>query len=274
MVGDCSLREAINAANADNDTSTINFNIPETDGGFADGVFTIQPTSALPTITTPITIDGTSQDTFGGNTNPNGPDVVINGSLAGASVSGFYISGDSTTIKGLVVNGFAGTGIAISYPNDSTPSNHQVLNNYVGTNAAGTAAVPNGGGGVDVHGYGSPSSQALNNTISGNLISGNTGTGIGLCDAGSTTISGNLIGTDAGGTLNLGNSTHGINLQCTGVLNSTISNNTIAFNGGDGFHSERLSLWQLPDREQTDAELYLRERWPGDQPAAAAVRHG
>ena len=238
VVGDCSLREAINAANADNDTSTINFNIPETDGGFADGVFTIQPTSALPTITTPITIDGTSQDTFGGNTNPNGPDVVINGSLAGASVSGFYISGDSTTIKGLVVNGFAGTGIAISYPNDSTPSNHQVLNNYVGTNAAGTAAVPNGGGGVDVHGYGSPSSQALNNTISGNLISGNTGTGIGLCDAGSTTISGNLIGTDAGGTLNLGNSTHGINLQCTGVLNSTISNNTIAFNGGDGFHSE------------------------------------
>ncbi|HYX29113.1 MAG TPA: Calx-beta domain-containing protein, partial [Pyrinomonadaceae bacterium] len=83
----CSLREAINAANSNPDANTINFNIPAS--FISGGVFTIQPGSALPTITTPMTIDGTSQTAFvggGGDTNPNGPEIVINGALAGPGV--------------------------------------------------------------------------------------------------------------------------------------------------------------------------------------------
>ena len=230
----CSLREAINAANANADANTIEFNIPI--GMIAGGVYTIQPTSALPTITKPVTIDGTSQTAIS-DSNPNGPEIVINGSSAGA-VSGFVLNGDNNTIKGLVINGFnGGGGIAMSYGADNTPSNNQILNNYIGTNAAGTAAVPNVGGGVGIHGYGSPSSQASNNTVQGNLISGNTGDGVGLCDASGTTISGNYIGTNSAGS-NLGNSGHGITFVCAGVNDNTISGNTIAFNGGDGIFDQ------------------------------------
>ena len=49
---DCSLREAITEANTLAGTDTIAFNIP---GG---GPHTIQPTSALPTISDPVVIDG------------------------------------------------------------------------------------------------------------------------------------------------------------------------------------------------------------------------
>src|ERR1700730_17003756 len=54
-VADCTLREAINAANVSAGTDTITFNI----SGAA--VHTITPTSPLPTITDPVIIDGTSQ---------------------------------------------------------------------------------------------------------------------------------------------------------------------------------------------------------------------
>src|SRR4030042_3296529 len=55
--GHCSLREAINAANAFPDPDIINFNIPAgCDPG--TGVCTITPGSQLPDITDPVIIDG------------------------------------------------------------------------------------------------------------------------------------------------------------------------------------------------------------------------
>jgi CSLREA domain-containing protein len=55
FVQECTLRTAIQEANATTGTDTINFNIPTA------GVATIAPASALPTITDPVTIDGYSQ---------------------------------------------------------------------------------------------------------------------------------------------------------------------------------------------------------------------
>jgi CSLREA domain-containing protein len=235
--GGCTLREAINAANFNPDASIIDFQIPNTDPNFSGGVFTIKPTSALPTLLSNIVLDGQSQTTFGGDTNSNGPEVVVNGSLV-SGVGGLLISGDNDTVQGLVVNGFAdGPGIGITYANDHTPTNNFIVLNYVGTDAAGTSAVPNGLG-VDIHGFGSPSSQAATNTVKDNLISGNLHQGVSLCDANATDIRANLIGTDRTGTADLGNGGHGIHLQCAGVSNSFIFSNTIAFNHGDGFRSE------------------------------------
>jgi CSLREA domain-containing protein len=243
----CSLREAINAANSLPDANTINFNIPNTDSGFATGVYTIQPTTQLPTVLTNITIDGTSQATFGGDTNANGPEIVLNGSLAPGAV-GLLVSGDNNTVKSLVVNGFGNGGILVSYNNDPNPSNNQILNNYVGTNAAGTAAVANTGIGIDIHGSGSPSSQAAGNTVQGNLTSGNTGAGLGFCDAGTTTVSGNFIGTDRTGVSDVHNGTHGVLFQCTGDLNNTLTSNTIAFNLGDGIRDVGVSSFHLGNK--------------------------
>ena len=59
---DCSLREAITAANANAGTDTIAFAIP---GG---GPHTISPTSALPTITDPVIIGGFTQPGSSPNT--------------------------------------------------------------------------------------------------------------------------------------------------------------------------------------------------------------
>jgi parallel beta-helix repeat protein len=232
-----SLRQAITNANANSGPNNVIFNIPTNDPGFVGGVFTIKPSSsALPTLRNNTTIDGNTQTIFTGDSNVNGPEVVVNGSML-SSGEGFFISGDNNTISGLVVNGFNGGGITFSYGLDSTPSNNQVRNNYVGTDAAGSAAVPNLSG-IGIHGFGSPSVQASNNVIQNNLVSGNSGAGIGLCDAAQTNISNNLIGTDRTGTANLGNGSHGIYFLCAGAPNNLVDSNTIAFNGADGIRIE------------------------------------
>src|SRR3954453_17447125 len=63
-----SLRQAILDANANPGVDMIQFNIPTTDPGFdpATGSFSIRLTSALPGITDPVTIDGTTQPGFAG----------------------------------------------------------------------------------------------------------------------------------------------------------------------------------------------------------------
>lgn len=79
--GPGSLRQAINQANNVPGT-TIVFNIPTSDPGFnnAAGVFVIRPLSPLPPISGDGTvIDGDSQTVFTGDTNPVGPEIVVNG---------------------------------------------------------------------------------------------------------------------------------------------------------------------------------------------------
>src|SRR5690242_3818258 len=82
--GPGSLREAINYANAHVHT-TIAFQIPAAMA--AGGVFTLQPATPFPPVTGEQTlVDGATQTSFTGNTNPGGPEVVLNGALAGAAV--------------------------------------------------------------------------------------------------------------------------------------------------------------------------------------------
>jgi CSLREA domain-containing protein len=228
LPGNCSLREAINAANFSIDASTINFNIPNTDLNFSGGVYTIQPISSLPAIANgrPVTIDGTSQTSFGSDTNVNGPEIVLNGSLT-SGANGLTISASNSTVKSLVVNGFA-NGIAIGA---AGTSNNQILDNYVGTNAAGTAAVPNVSIGVSM-------GTTTSSTVSGNLISGNGTNGIATCDVSSSTFSNNKVGTDRTGVNNVGNGSEGMHTFCTTFAGNTISGNTFAFNGSDGFRDQ------------------------------------
>ena len=150
------------------------------------------------------------------------------------------------------------------FDSGTTPGSQQLRRQE----CSGTAAGQNGGGGGDVHGYGPPSSQALYNhhlretsAFSGTLVP------VLVCAMWAVmTISGNLIGT-AGGYLISRNSTTALIGKCTGVLNQHDFQQYdciqwrrwIPFGAGLSFAGDS------PDREQTDAELYLRERWPGDQ---------
>ena len=99
-----SLRQAILDANADPGTP-ITFNI-------ATGPFVISPTSSLPTITSPVTINGTTQ-----------PGIEISG--GGQSFNGltFGAGSSGSTIEGLDIADFADAGISVQSSNDVISGN-------------------------------------------------------------------------------------------------------------------------------------------------------
>ncbi len=118
-----------------------------------------------------------------------------------------------------------------------------VQGNFIGTNAAGTAGVGNGAGGVLIN------STTPNVTIGGpsldarNVISANGGWGVSVLVTSSTVIQGNFIGTDVTGTLPLGNAFTGAQfggIFLNGSTNTVVGGpnpgegNLIAFNAGNG----------------------------------------
>src|SRR5438105_16632 len=187
---DCTLREAINAANAGD---TISFNI------LGSGVHTINPNNGF-SVTKALTIDGSSQPGFAG-----APLIEINGAGAGAGVNALNVNAANVTIKSLIINRFSGYGISFdSFGNSS------VQGCYIGTNAAGTAASANGAGGIRVNAVG----VTVGGTASGNgnVISGNTGNGIDIV-SGSGMILGNFIGMSATGNASISNTGDGVKIS-------------------------------------------------------------
>lgn len=253
-----SLRDAIIFANSLGGPQTVVFNIPTTDPGFAGGVFTIRPQSDLPVLVNGVTIDGTSQTAFTGDTNPLGPEVVLNGSMQ-PSGDGLRLD-DNNIVRGLVINGFAGYGVVLSwaFATGGVANNNRILDNYIGTDPTGTSAVPNGASGILIVGFASPGVQSSNNLIQDNLISGNQGQGIALGDAADNQILNNRIGTDRTGMAALGNQGMGVALSNAGAPRNRIQDNIIAFNTGDGIHDSpdyRYPVAFTPDGHQGNAFL-------------------
>jgi titin len=188
-----SLRQAILDANASQAPSVIDFQI-------GSGAQTINLASALPTVTTQVVIDGTSQPGYAG-----APLVELNGAGAGAGANGLVLAGGNSQVEGLVINRFAGDGIDLE-----TLGGDIVNGNYLGTNFTGTQARGNGAWGVHILGT---SNNVIGGTTLGsrNLISGNTASGIRM-DSGASNnlVEGNYIGTDVTGTKPLGNGLRGI----------------------------------------------------------------
>lgn len=182
--GPGSLRWAIEQVNASEGADVIQINIPGT------GVHTIAPVSPLPEITKPFFLDGTTQPAFAGL-----PLIELNGANAGTGANGLDITGGSSTVRGLVINGFGGNQVQLRIKGGNV-----VEGNFIGINAAGTAGSPNSSGGVRI--------TSANNLIggtqpgAGNVISGNSQRGIGITGSGATgnLVQGNFIGTDAAGT--------------------------------------------------------------------------
>ncbi|HMD34665.1 MAG TPA: hypothetical protein VKH42_06850, partial [Vicinamibacterales bacterium] len=188
--GDCTLRGAILAANADPGADTIAFNI----GATGSSQTIALGTTFLPQINDAVTVDGWSQ----GGVGYTGPPLIeINGEAGSADG---LMANAPVTIQGLIINRVAGNAIDL-FPGSG---GSVVRGNYLGTNSSGTAASPNGNSGVYVASSG--------NTIGGvrNVISGNKGAGVVLTAAGSNIVSGNYIGTSAGGTAVIGNDDSGV----------------------------------------------------------------
>ncbi|MCA3749092.1 MAG: right-handed parallel beta-helix repeat-containing protein [Rubrobacter sp.] len=242
LVGECTLRAAIEQANATAGADTISFDISGT------GVHTIKPASELPAITDPVTIDGYSQP--GAKANTNGPGqgsnaalkIELNGQNAGALASGLRVSTSDSTVKGLVINRFGEYGIRLYSGNGG----HVIEGNFIGTDASGTAALGNGFAGIIVN----TANGAAPNTIGGttpaarNVISGNR-LGIWIHTTAPNLVQGNLIGTKAAGTEALGNSQDGVVITVGGGNTiggtSAAARNVISGNGGNGV-SVRISI--------------------------------
>ena len=188
----CTLRAALQLANLQTVGQLITFDIP---GG---GVPTIAPASALPVATVPVTIDGTTQ---------SGGWVQLSGTGA-PTESGLSITGGTSTVRGLVVNGWA-TGISLTGGGGDL-----VAGDRIGTDTTGTSAVPNNIG-ISLHAptatIGATSSSTPG-TCSGdcNVISGNTSAGVSSADVdlplpARSQIVGNFVGTDVTGQSAIGN---------------------------------------------------------------------
>lgn len=194
--GKCTLRAAIQEANARTTVDTIAFAI-ET------GPQRITLPTALPAITQPVVIDGTTQPGFAGV-----PLIEIDGSALGF-VDGIVVNGGASTLRGLVVNRFNGNGILLALKGGNV-----VEGCYIGTDATGTGAARNLLAGIRIDTY--------SNRIGGltvaqrNVISGNGGLGIegGILIYGDTAVGnivqGNFIGLDASGLNPIGNLGRGI----------------------------------------------------------------
>jgi titin len=201
--------------------NAIDFAIP------GSGVQTLDPQSALPAVTVPIVIDGTSQPGFSGT-----PLVVLDGSQLTHVASGLDLEGGNSTVQGLAIDHFAGNGILLGGSGGDL-----IAGCFLGVDATGAAAAGNGADGVlarvDNVTIGGTAAEA------GNVISANGGRGIEFRGTGTgDLVEGNNIGTGAAGATALGNQMEGIYVSGpSGVLvggTSPGAGNLIAGNRADG----------------------------------------
>jgi hypothetical protein len=106
-----SLRQAILSANSNPNYSTINFNIP------SSSTKSITLLNALPSVTTPILLDGTSQPDYSANNEST--QVVISDNTTSPIGKGLLMSGSSqgSQVKGLILKGFSKYGLDVQVDN-------------------------------------------------------------------------------------------------------------------------------------------------------------
>jgi len=210
-----SFRQAIIDANA-NPGSTIHFNL-----GLSNF---IQPLSALPAITSPVVIDGT--------TNPGSPIVVLSGTNA-AGGAGLAINAAGCTVRGLDIIDWLGDGIDVN-------SNSNVIQGNVIGEFNGILPLGNANGIVVT---GSDNTIGGTSMAAANVISGNRGDGIWIKDSGPAVtgnlVEGNFIGVISMGYFPMGNGGEGVTITGPAQANEIGgtafgAGNVISANGGNG----------------------------------------
>lgn len=198
------LRVAISNANASAGLDTITFAINTN----TPGVKTITLASALPPLTEPAVLDGTTQPGY-----TNAPLIEINGNFL-SSVHGLVIAGGGSTVRALSIRNCGSSSSAATRASGiliSTNGGNVVAGCYLGLTTNGVSALQNTADGITID-------NSPDNVIGGtnaadrNVIGGNSRNGIQIFGLGSTNnrIMGNLIGLSVPGTNALGNFNAGI----------------------------------------------------------------
>ena len=197
--GGISLREAILACNNTRNGPSpdeIHFNLT---GG---APYTIAPTWALPPITDPVVMDGTTQTEFAGQ-----PIIELAGHLQLPGADALTVVAGDTTIRGFVINRFQNSGIRLQ-----TNGTNVIEGNWIGLGMDGVT--DQGNGLYAIHVEAGSSSNTIGGIApgAGNVLSGNGRYAVYLLGTNvhHNTVQGNLMGTDVGGTLPRGGGLEGI----------------------------------------------------------------
>ena len=293
--GVCTLRAAIQEANATLTLDVINFS----------GSMTIVE-SALPIITEPVRIDGQTSAvviegtpiTLGGTSDgsrilrltirnsPSGG-ILINSAgvmVAGNTITANQLFGVRATSANATIGG-DGDGDANVISGTTSGSGVEILAgpasiiaNTITTNA--THGISIVGDGVEVRsnvvsgnaGTGILLNGTTGATIEANVVSAN-GAGIILQDGSANTFHANFIGTDLSGTADLGNAGTGLRVIASNAAASqnTISTNVVAFNligieileDGSQADQNRLTTNQVFDNDESGVDLARIDGDPG-----------
>ena len=164
---------------------------------------------------------GINLDTNGGNT-VKGCYIGTNasGTAALPNSAGITITSSNNQIGGAAAgegNLISGHSTNIGINTGASASGNIIQGNRIGTNADGTAAIPNAGG-IIIRG----TNNLIGGAGAGNLIAGNSGTGLMITDASATgnTAQGNMIGTNAAGTAAIGNAGPGVSIISGAAFNT------------------------------------------------------
>jgi parallel beta-helix repeat protein len=214
---------------------------PDYPTGTTRSWYRITLASALPGITSPSILDGTTQPFSAAGT---GPVVEVNGAAGGNETLDLQAGSSGSTIRGFVVNRSPSHGIRVR-----ESSNNVIAGNFLGTDVSGTAAGP--GNRTSLY-IGAGTTVANDNRVGGttaadrNIISGNTIDGVqidGTSGGGTANnlVQGNYIGLDVTGTRAVGNTNQGISIFGTNsntVIGGTGAGagNVISGNNGRGIH--------------------------------------
>ena len=244
--GDCTLREAIDAANASARRDTIEFDAAVFPPGDATS---IQPASALPPLSDPagVGVDG------------SGAGVVLDGSLLGGGEDGLVIQSgvgqalSKVGVEMLHIRDFPGSGLLVcggQAPACDDPISKVLVHRVVSTDNGNNGVRVDGGPNIDARVLDSVASRNAGNGISLNAgndgdlskalvqnssASGNAGSGINL-NASSGNLGSRVIGCVAEGNstgvnINAGDST--IGAQVTDTVATGNTNRGINVNAGD-----------------------------------------
>ncbi|MBN1537669.1 MAG: right-handed parallel beta-helix repeat-containing protein [Anaerolineales bacterium] len=255
--GVCTLRAAVEEANAYPGTDTITFQTAMTIYvNSSSGSFQLNETAII--------------DASGvWDTANNAPGVTIDG--GGGSFAGFYVGDDSCQIYGLYITNFGGDGILVVSASNfiggspvaqrnvlsgndigitlygSLATGNIVRNNYIGLTPAGNTKNPNGTG-VLISGGASDNIIGGNEATHVNYISGNTYFGVSIENSSTDNnwLGSNVIGLASDNSTNMGNGQYGIRIY-DGATNTVIggasnTGNIISYSGINGVMVENSGI--------------------------------
>jgi parallel beta-helix repeat protein len=192
--------------------------VGNTISGNANGIYFFQSTGGR------VTGNGIGVDASWAAAIPNENGVTIDYNSTGITIGGSASIADRN-----LISGNANYGVVIF----SGSTGNTVDFNLIGVNSAGTAALPNGLGGVFLHNAGASNFIGSAGTSAMQIISGNGGQGILIRNTPGTIVGdSNRIGVGADGISPIGNSREGILLD--GATNSTIFPLVVENNHGAG----------------------------------------